>query len=378
MAKVSMALAELVEKGAQDDVVRERLGHVAERLMEREVEQRTGAEYGERSADRSNSRNGYRDRLWETRVGSVDLRIPKLRRGSYLPAFLEPRRTAEKALVAVIQEAYIQGVSTRSVDELVKAMGMTGISKSQVSRLCGEIDERVNAFLARPLEGDWPYLWIDATYVKVRQAGRIVSVAVIIAVAVNTDGVREIVGVAVGPSEAEPFWTKFLRDLTRRGLRGVKLVISDAHLGLKAAIAKVFNATWQRCRVHFMRNALAYANKGQRQMVVALINTAFAQETSEAAHAQWRVVADHFRTNHPKLAAFLDEAETDVLAFEDFPRAHRKQIASTNPLERLNAEIKRRTDVVGIFPNDAAIVRLVGALLLEQNDEWQLQLVTGF
>ncbi len=373
MAKASIALAELVEKGAQDEIVRELLSHVAERLMEFEVEQRTGADYGERSSERSNSRNGYRDRLWETRAGSVDLRIPKLRRGSYFPAFLEPRRTAEKALMAVVQEAYIQGVSTRSVDELVRAMGMTGISKSQVSRLCSEIDERVNAFLMRPLEGDWPYLWIDATYVKVRQAGRIVSVAVIIAVAVNTDGVREIVGVAVGPSEAEPFWSKFLRDLTRRGLRGVKLVISDAHLGLKAAIAKVFTATWQRCRVHFMRNALAFANKGQRQMVLALINTAFAQETAEGAREQWRVVADHFREKLPKLATMLDEAENDVLAFMDFPRAHRKQIASTNPLERLNAEIKRRTDVVGIFPNDAAIVRLVGALLLEQNDEWQLQ-----
>jgi putative transposase len=373
MAKASIALADLVEKGAQDEIVRELLSHVVERLMEFEIEQRTGAEHGERTPDRSNSRNGYRDRLWETRVGSVDLRIPKLRRGSYFPAFLEPRRTAEKALAAVIQEAYIQGVSTRSVDALVQAMGMSGISKSQVSRLCGEIDERVNAFLARPLEGDWPYLWIDATYVKVRQAGRIVSVAVIIAVAVNTDGVREIVGVAVGPSEAEPFWLKFLRDLTRRGLRGVKLVISDAHLGLKAAIAKVFTATWQRCRVHFMRNALAFANKGQRQMVLALINTAMAQETTDAAHEQWHVVADHFRTKLPKLATMLDEAENDVLAFMDFPRAHRKQIASTNPLERLNAEIKRRTDVVGIFPNDAAIVRLVGALLLEQNDEWQLQ-----
>ncbi len=373
MAKASIALAELVEKGAQDEIVRELLSHVVERLMEFEIEQRTGAEHGERTPERSNSRNGYRDRLWETRVGSVDLRIPKLRRGSYFPAFLEPRRTAEKALAAVIQEAYIQGVSTRSVDALVQAMGMSGISKSQVSRLCGEIDERVNAFLGRPLEGDWPYLWIDATYVKVRQAGRIVSVAVIIAVAVNTDGVREIVGVAVGPSEAEPFWLKFLRDLTRRGLRGVKLVISDAHLGLKAAIAKVFTATWQRCRVHFMRNALAFANKGQRQMVLALINTAMAQETTDAAHEQWHVVADHFRTKLPKLAVMLDEAENDVLAFMDFPRAHRKQIASTNPLERLNAEIKRRTDVVGIFPNDAAIVRLVGALLLEQNDEWQLQ-----
>jgi putative transposase len=205
MANASIALAELVEKGAQDDVVRELLAHVVERLMEFEIEQRTGAEYGARTPERANSRNGYRERLWETRVGSVDLRIPKLRRGSYFPAFLEPRRTAEKALAAVVQEAYIQGVSTRSVDELVKAMGMTGISKSQVSRLCADIDERVNAFLRRPLEGEWPYLWIDATYVKVRQAGRIVSVAVIIAVAVNTEGVREVVGLAVGPSEAEPF-----------------------------------------------------------------------------------------------------------------------------------------------------------------------------
>jgi putative transposase len=373
MANASIALAELVEKGAQDDVVRELLAHVVERLMEFEIEQRTGAEYGARTPERANSRNGYRERLWETRVGSVDLRIPKLRRGSYFPAFLEPRRTAEKALAAVVQEAYIQGVSTRSVDELVKAMGMTGISKSQVSRLCADIDERVNAFLRRPLEGEWPYLWIDATYVKVRQAGRIVSVAVIIAVAVNTEGVREVVGLAVGPSEAEPFWLAFLRDLTGRGLRGVKLVISDAHLGLKAAIGKVFSATWQRCRVHFMRNALAYASKGQRQMVLALINTALAQDSAEGAHQQWRVVAHQFRAKLPKLAAFLDDAEHDVLAFMDFPRAHRKQIASTNPLERLNAEVKRRTDVVGIFPNDKAIMRLVGALLLEQNDEWQLQ-----
>src|SRR3984957_2794116 len=373
MAKASIALAELVEKGADDEIVRELLTHVAERLMDFEIEHRTGAGYGERTPERANSRNGYRERLWDTRVGSVDLRIPKLRRGSYFPAFLEPRKTAEKALAAVVQEAYIQGVSTRSVDELVKAMGMTGISKSQVSRLCAEIDERVNAFLTRPLEGDWPYLWIDGASVKVRQAGRIVSVAVILAVAVNTDGVREIVGLAVGPSEAEPFWLAFLRDLTRRGLRGVKLVISDAHLGLKAAIAKVFKATWQRCRVHFMRNALAFANKGQRQMVLALINTALAQDTTEGAHEQWRVVADQFRTKLPKLATLLDNAENEVLAFMDFPRAHRKQIASTNPLERLNAEIKRRTDVVGIFPNDAAIVRLVGALLLEQNDEWQLQ-----
>ena len=373
MAKASIALSELVEKGAKDDIVRELLGHVAERLMEFEIEQRCGAEYGERSADRSNSRNGYRDRLWETRAGAIELRIPKLRKGSYLPALLEPRRTAEKALVAVVQEAYIQGVSTRSVDALVQAMGMTGISKSQVSRLCGDIDERVGAFLNRPLEGDWPYLWIDATYVKVRQAGRIVSVAVIIAVGVNTDGIREVLGVAVVPSEAEPFWTDFLRSLTRRGLRGVKLVISDSHSGLKAAIAKIFQATWQRCRVHFMRNALAHAGKGQRQMVLALISTAFAQETAEAASAQWDVVADQLTSKFPKLSVMLGDAKYDVLAFMGFPKAHRTQIASTNPLERVNAEIKRRTDVVGIFPNDAAIVRLIGALLLEQNDEWQLQ-----
>ena len=373
MTKARMALAELAEKGADADFLREMIQYVAQRLMEMDVETLCGAAYGERSAERANSRNGYRERIWETRAGAVDLKLPKLRTGSYFPGFLEPRRTAEKALAAVIQEAYIQGVSTRSVDDLVKALGMSGISKSQVSRLCAEIDERVGAFLSRPIEGDWPYLWIDATYVKVRQAGRIVSVAVIIAVAVNTDGVREVLGMAVGPSEAETFWTDFLRSLTRRGLRGVKLVISDAHEGLKAAAAKVLKATWQRCRVHFIRNALAYAGKGQRQMVLALINTVFAQDSAETASAQWRTVADQLRGKFPKLAAMMDEAEPDVLAFKSFPKAHWAQIASTNPLERLNAEIKRRTNVVGIFPNDAAITRLVGALLLEQNDEWQLQ-----
>jgi putative transposase len=373
MTKTSMALTELAEKGPDLDMLREMLEFATQRLMEFDVENRCGAPYGERGVPRANSRNGYRDRTWETRAGAIDLKIPKLRQGSYFPTFLEPRRTAEKALVAVIQEAYIQGISTRSVDDLVKAMGMTGISKSQVSRLCADIDERVHAFLDRPIEGDWPYVWIDATYVKVRSAGRIVSVAVIIAVGVNTDGIREILGMAVGPSEAEPFWTDFLRSLSRRGLRGVKLVISDAHIGLKAAIAKVFKATWQRCRVHFMRNALAYAGKGQRQMVLALINTVFAQETGEAASVQWRIVADQLRAKFPKLSAMLDDAESEVLAYMQFPKAHRVQIASTNPLERLNAEIKRRTNVVGIFPNDASIVRLVGALLLEQNDEWQLQ-----
>jgi putative transposase len=373
MAKTSIALTELTEKGPDVDLVRDMLHLAAQKLMEMAVEALCGAAYGERAVPRENCRNGYRDRAWETRTGAIDLRIPKLRKGSYFPGFLEPRRTAEKALTAVIQEAYIQGISTRSVDELVKALGMTGISKSQVSRLCTEIDERVQAFLNRPIEGDWPYLWIDATYVKVRASGRIVSVAVILAVGVNTDGTRELLGLATGPSEAEPFWTEFLRSLSRRGLRGVKLVISDSHVGLKAAIAKVFKATWQRCRVHFMRNALAHAGKGQRQVVLALINTVFAQETAEAAQQQWRIVADQLREKFPKLSAMLDDAEHDVLAFMAFPKAHRKQLASTNPLERINAEIKRRTEVVGIFPNEAAIVRLVGALLLEQNDEWQLQ-----
>jgi putative transposase len=371
--KTTIALAELAEKGADADLLRDMIQYVAQRMMDMDVESLCQAAYGERTAERANSRNGYRDRPWDTRAGSIDLKIPKLRKGSYFPGFLEPRRAAEKALAAVIQEAYIQGVSTRSVDELVKSLGMTGISKSQVSRLCEEIDERVGAFLNRPIEGDWPYLWIDATYLKVRQAGRIVSVAVIIAVAVNTDGVREILGLSIGPSEAEPFWTGFLRALTRRGLRGVKLVIADAHEGLKAAAAKVLGCTWQRCKVHFLRNALAHAGKGQRQMVLALINTIFAQETHAAAVDQWRAVADQVRERFPKLAAMLDEAETDVLAFMSFPKAHRTQIHSTNPLERLNAEIKRRTNVVGIFPNEAAISRLVGALLLEQNDEWQLQ-----
>ena len=280
---------------------------------------------------------------------------------------------AEKALTAVIQEAYIKGVSTRSVDDLVQAMGMTGISKSQVSRLCEEIDGKVKAFLERPIEGDWPYLWIDATYLKVRRGGRIVSVAVIIAIGVNGDGRREVLGMEVGTSEAEPIWTEFLRKLTRRGLRGVKLVVSDAHEGIKAAVTKVLCATWQRCRVHFMRNVLAHAGKSGRRVVSAFIATAFAQETPEAASVQWRAVADQIRPKVPKLAAIMDDAETDVLAYMTFPKEHRTKLHSTNPIERLNGEIKRRTDVVGIFPNDDAIVRLVGALLLEQNDEWAVQ-----
>jgi len=370
MTDERMALIELIEKGANADLIRDMLAFAAERLMSLEVEALTGAPAGVRSPERLTHRNGYRERAWDTRAGRIDLSIPKLRKGSYFPGFLEPRRTAEKALTAVIQEAYVHGISTRSVDDLVKAMGASGISKSQVSRLCEEIDERVNAFLERPIEGEWPYLWIDATYLKTREAGRIVSAAVIIAVGVNTDGRREVLGIATGASEAEPFWTAFLRSLADRGLRGVKLVIADDHKGLRAAATRVFHAAQQRCRVHWMRNAMAHVAPKQRPAVVAMLKTIFAQDTAEAAREQWASVADALRERCPKLVELMDRSREEVLVYMSFPHEHWAQIASTNPLERLNGEIKRRSDVVGIFPNDRAVIRLVGALMLEQNDEW--------
>lgn len=373
MTEDRLPLAELLAKAGDGDFLRTIAESVMQLLMEADVEGVIGAGRHERTLDRATYRNGYRDRSLDTRLGSLQLRIPKLRQGSYFPPFLEPRKLSEKALVAVIQEAWISGVSTRRVDDLVQAMGLSGIGKSTVSKLCKDIDERVGGFLDRPLTGDWPYLWLDATYLKQREGGRIVSVAAIIAVAVNTDGKREIVGLHIGPSEAETFWSSFLKSLVRRGLSGVKLVISDAHEGLKAAIRRLFSASWQRCRVHWMRNALSYVPKAQQSMAAAALRQAFIQPDRAGAAQALRHVADQLRGKCPKLGSFIDDSETDVLAHLDFPSQHRTRIHSTNSLERLNKEVKRRADVVGIFPNEGSIIRLIGAVLLEANDEWQTQ-----
>src|ERR671924_677862 len=324
MTEERLALAELLEKAGESDFLRAVAEAVLQLLMETDVEGLIGAGRYERSGERTTWRNGHRDRTLDTRLGALQLRIPKLRQGSYFPPFLEARKSS------------------------VKAMGLSGISKSQVSKLCKDIDERVHAFLDRPLGGEWPYLWLDATYLKQREGGRIVAVAAIIAVAANTDGRREIVGLHIGPSEAETFWSSFLKSLARRGLRGVKLVISDAHEGLKAATRRVFGAGWQRCRVHWMRNALADVPKTQQSMVAAALRQAFLQPDRAPASAMLRHVADQLRPKWPKLAAFIDDSETDVLSYLDFPEPHRSKLHSTNPLERLNKEVKCRADVVGI------------------------------
>jgi putative transposase len=375
--ELRIGLSELLRKAMIDHdagFLKEGVRVLSQALMEMEVEEHVGADRHERSAGRTGQRNGYRERDWDTRVGTVELRVPRVRDSSYFPSLLEPRRRAERALSAVVQEAYVHGLSTRKVDELVKALGMAGISKSQVSRLCEELDEEVARFRERPLEGPYPYVWLDATYVKARQDGRVASVAVVIAVGVNGEsGEREVLGLDVGPSEDGAFWLTFLRSLVARGLSGVRLVTSDAHRGLKGAIEAVLvGSSWQRCRVHFMRNALSLVPKAAQQMVGATIRTVFAQPDAASAREQWRRVADGFRCRFPKLAGLMEEAEEDVLSYAAFPSEHWQKIWSNNPLERLNKEVKRRTNVVGIFPNEGSVIRLVGAVLCEQHDEWQV------
>ena len=372
MAERSLTVPELLDSNEGQDLVREMLSRMAVMMMESEAEALSGAPLGIRSSSRTTYRNGYRERAWDTRVGAVPLQIPRLRQGTYFPSFLEPRRTAEKALVAVIQEAYLQGVSTRAVDDLVKAMGASGVSKSEVSRLCVEVEDRVSEFLTRPLEGNFPYVWLDGTYVKVRDGGRIVSKAAIIAVGLSEEGKKEVLGMKVGHAESEEFWTELLRSLLARGLRGVKLVTSDAHAGLKKAISRCLPSAWQRCRVHLMRNMLAHVPKGKKELVAAMIRTAFAQPTQEEAKTQWRLVGGNLRQSFPKVASIMEEAETDALAYMGFPSELWPMLASNNGLERLNRELKRRTDVVQIFPNEKSVLRLAGAILMEQHDEWQV------
>ena len=362
----------LVSSGEVQDFLREVLLDSLSKIMDLEIGSLTGAGLGERSQERMNSRNGYRERPYDSRLGELALRIPKLRHGSYFPSFLEPRRMVEKALVGVIQEAWLQGVSTRAVDDLVQAMGCSGISKSEVSRLCAEVKDRVEEFLNRPLEGSFPYVWLDATYVKVREGSRIVGKAAVIAIGLSDHGRREVLGMQVGHSETEEFWTEFLRSLLDRGLRGVKLVVSDSHLGLKRAIARCMGCAWQRCRVHFMRNVLARVSQSRKQMVASFIRTAMVESTPEGTYAKWDEVADSLEATFPEVAKLMREAKEDVLAHRVYPSQLWPKLASTNGLERLNREIKRRANVVQIFPNEGGVIRLVGAILMEQHDEWQV------
>lgn len=358
--------------GPEGDFLRKGLERLLHQVMEAEVSAQVGAALHERSEERTTWRNGYRPRTWETRVGPMLLEIPKLRQGSYFPSFIEPRKRSERALLAVVQEAYVHGVSTRKVDDLVKALGCSGIDKSTVSRICKELDEEAQAFRTRSLEGEVPYLWLDAVYEKVREGGHVRSMAVVLAIGVTAEGTRTVLGIDVGNCEDEAFWSAFLRSLVQRGLCGVQLVISDAHAGLKRAIAKIFvGATWQRCRVHTMRSLLTHIPKSQQSIVLAAVKTIFVQPSQAEAHRKLKEVAQALEKSCPKAAELLQEAAGDVLAYMAFPPEHWRQIHSTNPLERQNKEIRRRTRVIGIFPHRASALRLVTMLLWEQHDEWQ-------
>ena len=376
MARDSMDLTSFVGKLLKEDdsdILRDGIKALAQMIMDVEVSSKIGAAPYERSETRTAYRNGYRTRAWDTRVGTVELKIPKVTAGTYFPSLLDPRKRAEKALQAVIVEAYVKGVSTRKVDDLVKALGIDGISKSEVSRICKSLDEDVKAFLSRPIDGAHAYVWLDATFHKVRELGRVVSVATVVAVGVDHDGQRHVLGCSTGPSEDHVFWTRFLRDLVKRGLKGVKLVISDSHEGLKGAVAKVFpEASWQRCRVHFMRNLLSTVTRAAQEAVAALVRTIFAQPDHASAIAHLAEVATMLSRKFPQTADLLEDAAEDVLSYMHFPREHWRQLHSTNTLERINKELKRRTRVVGIFPNRDSLIRMVATLLQEQDDEWQV------
>jgi transposase-like protein len=369
---LSTLLAAL-KAGDITETVRTSLEWILQALIEAEATTVIGAAPYERTEARTTQRNGHRPKLFSTAAGDLELQIPKLREGTFYPSMLERRRRIDRALFAVVMEAYVHGVSTRKVDDLVAALGIgSGISKSEVSRICAELDRDLAAFRSRPLgHVTFPYVFCDATYVKGRVRGRVVSRAVVVATGVAATGDREVLGVEVGDSEDGAFWTAFLKSLRARGLHGVQLVVSDHHLGLKEAIGAVFvGSSWQRCRVHFLRNVLAKVPKGSADMVAAAIRTVFAQPDQTHVHSQLSEVVRMLSPQFPDVARMLTDASQDLLAFSAFPHAHWRQIWSTNPLERLNGEIKRRTNVVGIFPNDAAVARLVTAVVVETHDEW--------